>query len=75
MDFFDSIRGQLAQLLEVPAESISNDTVLADQPNWDSLTIVTLIAFLIEQGHGSPDPHLIDGVVTFGDLVRIAAPR
>jgi acyl carrier protein len=75
MEFVERIRGHLAHLLEMPADEINEDTVLADQQNWDSLTMVTLMAILIEEGHSSPDPRSIDRVVTFRDLVQIAAPN
>ena len=75
MEFVENIRGHLAHLLEMPADQISEDMVLSDHENWDSLTIVTLMAILIEKGHGSPDPILIERVVTFRDLVQIAGPH
>ncbi len=72
MESVEIIRGHLAQLLEMPVDAIGDDLVLADQQNWDSLTIVTLVAILIEQGHGAPEPGMLDGVVTFRDLAQIA---
>lgn len=75
MEFVELLRGHLAHLLEIPAEEIGEDTVLADHPNWDSLTIVSLVAILIDEKRGSPDPKLFEQVVTFSDLVRIVMPR
>jgi acyl carrier protein len=72
MKFAERIRGHLAHLLEMSEDAVSDDMVLADQQNWDSLTIVTLIAILIEEGHSRLNPGLMERVVTVRDLVQIA---
>ncbi len=74
MEFAEKIRAHLSELLEIPAHEIRDDTVLSDQSNWDSLTIVTLTAILIGDGHDSTNLKSIDNVRTFGDLVQMVAP-
>lgn len=75
MEFVELLRGHLAHLLEIPVDEIREDLVLAGHPNWDSLTIVSLMAILIDEKHGSPDPKLFEQVVTFSDLVQIVTPH
>lgn len=65
---FEDIRKELAIILEVPVDSINQDSNLLQFDNWDSLSKVTLIAVIIEKTGGSLNIDAFDEVSTVGEL-------
>lgn len=67
------LKQQIADELDVPPDSLTDDTVLRDLEYWDSVTALTVMV-LIEQATGSPvDPDKFSQIVTFGDLADLAS--
>lgn len=62
---------ELADLLAVPATELAPHAELAGFGNWDSLTKVTLIGFLVDQYSLHVDPERVDGLRTVDDLLQL----
>jgi acyl carrier protein len=72
MSDLDSIRTQLAGMLEVPVDDLQPDTELAQYANWDSLARMATIALLIELTGAPVGEHDLDRVRTLQDLYDLA---
>ena len=69
------LKQQIADELDVPADSLTDGTVLRDLEYWDSVAALTVMV-LIEQETGTPvDPDKFSEIVTFGDLAALAARK
>lgn len=70
-----ALKQQIADELDVPADSLTDGTILRDLEYWDSVTALTVMV-LIEQETGTPvDPDKFSEIVTFGDLAALAARK
>jgi acyl carrier protein len=63
----------LAEVLETP--TVTEDTVLAEAGNWDSLAVVCTIALLDEKAGVEVDGQALAACVTAGDVLRLAGAR
>lgn len=61
---------ELADLLDAKPSELTEQAELASFGNWDSLTKVTLIGFLLDQFEIALDPERIDALRTVGDLLQ-----
>jgi acyl carrier protein len=61
---------ELADLLDAKPSELNDQVELASFANWDSLTKVTLIGFLLDQFEVAIDPERIDALRTVGDLFQ-----
>jgi acyl carrier protein len=62
---------ELADLLAVHPDDINAQSELATFGNWDSLTKVTLIGFLVDQYGVHVDPERMDHLKTVSELLLI----
>lgn len=69
----DVIYSQLADLLEV--EMVDDDQFLNEFESWDSLTILSLIAFSMEEHNVMLSNDIIRSLQTIGDLVSYIKER
>ncbi len=66
---FEPILEELAGLLDTTREALTPEAELAVFANWDSLTKVSLIAFVHERYELPVDGSLLDRVQTVGQLL------
>lgn len=59
-------------MLEVDAGSLSEETILADLDTWDSLSVMTFIAFVSDLSGAKIGAREIRDCETVGDLLAIA---
>lgn len=64
----DDIRAELAALLETPINELTDNMPLRRFSNWDSLGMVSLIAFLVGQGQVNINVEKLEHLETVGDL-------
>jgi acyl carrier protein len=62
----------LEELVEVDLGTLTENTLLADFKQWDSLAVVGFIALVDENLGFTPSPSEIAASTTVGDLIRIA---
>lgn len=70
----EKIRAELAALLEVPVSELADDVPLLRFGNWDSLAMVSLIAFLVGAGQPSVNVEQLEKIETVGDIRGLLAP-
>jgi len=66
---------EIALLMEVDADALTEETRLKDMEGWNSLAVVGFIAMVDEHLGFTPSPKMIVESVTIGDLVKIVAAR
>lgn len=64
----------IEELLEADLGTLTENTLLADIKQWDSLAVVGFIALVDENLEFTPSPSEIADSTTIGDLLRIAGP-
>lgn len=67
----ETLRLELARLLEIPASDLRDDTVLRNVENWDSLAQVSLVAYVVSEGGQQVDVRAMASATTFADLARV----
>ena len=70
-DKSDVVIGVLAEVLEVPADTLTDDTALADQENWDSMAALETLTQLESRLGIRLDLRSYHTVRTVGDLVEL----
>ena len=65
---------QLADVLEANAP-LTADTKLAEVTTWDSLSQLSVIAFVMDALQEAPDPQRLADCQTVGDLVDLVQHR
>ncbi len=71
MTTIDDIRNAVAEVLEVEPGSLRPDTNLFEIPNFDSVTILSLIVALDDLGVEVPQQKASE-IRTFGDILQLA---
>ena len=61
----------LEDLIEADPGSLSEATILADIPGWDSMAIMGFIAFADEELGSNPNPAAIKTCRTVQDLMKL----
>jgi acyl carrier protein len=61
----------LEDLIEADPGSLTEGSVLAETPQWDSMAIMGFIAFADEEMGESPSPAAIRNCVTVADLIAL----
>jgi acyl carrier protein len=69
---FDEFLTRLSDILDMPAADLQPDTKLADLGNWDSMALVSFIAFVDEYLEKTLSPRAIAPCRTVADLARVA---
>ncbi|WDD91537.1 acyl carrier protein [Burkholderia sp. FERM BP-3421] len=70
----ETIRAELATLLEVPVGELTDDAPLHQFGNWDSLAMVALIAYLVSGGQPSVNVDRLEKLATVGEIRALLAP-
>ncbi len=71
MTNIDNIRNTVAEVLEVEPSILLPETNFYDLPNFDSVTILSLIVALDDIGVEVPQ-HKASEIRTFGDVLELA---
>jgi acyl carrier protein len=69
---FEEFLSQLSDILETPAADLRPDSKLADQAGWNSMALVSFIAFVDESLGKTLSPRVIGPCETIADLARVA---
>jgi hypothetical protein len=67
----NTLRIELARLLEVPLSELTDNVELCSFSSWDSLTQVTLVAFAVGVGKVEPDLGRLVEARTVKDLANV----
>ena len=70
----ESLLQELATLLDTNVAQLKPETDLDSFANWDSLTRVTLIGFLIDHHKLTIDIGEFEKIQTIGDLIKLTIP-
>ncbi|MFM0643889.1 hypothetical protein PQR14_06135 [Paraburkholderia bryophila] len=70
----EELRVELAALLEVPVSELTDDASLHQFVNWDSLSMVSLIAILAGGGLNSVNVSRLEKLDTVGDIRGLLTP-
>ena len=62
------IRAELAKLLDLPLSAITDELKISDTGGWDSITCVSLVAFLIGELDCRIEVPKLMTIQTVGDL-------
>jgi acyl carrier protein len=69
---FDEFLTHLSDILDIPATDLQPDRKLADLGNWDSMALVSFIAFVDEYLEKTLSPRAIAPCRTIADLAKVA---
>lgn len=67
----NTVRRLLERALDIPADSLESVELIADLPNWDSLTLVTFIAIVDEECGKTIRGTDVQDALTLDDLARL----
>jgi acyl carrier protein len=62
----------LEDLVEVDPGTLTEQMMLDEIPGWDSMAIMSFLAFADEELGGAPAPKAIKGCQTIGDLMALS---
>jgi acyl carrier protein len=68
MNDFELVRAELSEILATPIDDLGDSAILESFANWDSLSKVTLIGYLIDKFSAPIDVELLESVKTIGEL-------
>ena len=69
---FDEFRNHLSDVLDMPAEELTPEVKLADLEGWNSMALMSFIAFVDEYLEKTLSPRAIAPCRTVADLARVA---
>ncbi len=69
---FEAFLNHLSDVLDMPAADLTPDSKLADLEEWNSMALVSFIAFVDEYLEKTLSPRVIAPCKTIGDLARVA---
>jgi acyl carrier protein len=64
--------GKIEEVIEAESDSLREDTLLADVPEWNSLAIIGFISLMDEEFGKAPNPKDILACVSVADLLSLA---
>jgi acyl carrier protein len=68
---FEEFLNHLSDVLDMPAADLKPDVKLADLEGWNSMALVSFIAFVDEYRGKTLSPRAIAPCHTIGDLARV----
>jgi len=69
---FEEFLSHFSEILDVPAADLKPDSKLADRKEWNSMALVSFIAFVDEYLGKTLSPRVIGPCETIADLARVA---
>lgn len=61
----------LEEMMELDPGTLSVDDVLADYPEWDSITVLSFISYMDEQFHKTVSGQEIKQLTTVSDVLKV----
>ncbi len=71
----EELKNTLAEELEVEPETLTSETVLYDNDNWDSVTALTIMVILSDALGFPVSPNEIRNLKTFGDIEKLVSSK
>jgi len=75
MTMNERLRLLIAEMLDLPKDEVTSETVRADTQTWDSLNHLQLVTAIESEFGATLTMEEIAGITTAGDLDRIVATR
>jgi acyl carrier protein len=69
---FEEFLGHLSEVLDMPAADLKPDSKLADLEGWNSMALVSFIAFVDEYLERTLSPRVIGPCRTIADLAMVS---
>lgn len=71
----DELKAEVAQTLDVEADSITNETSQETEAKWDSMASMTILSILDQEVDSEIEPEEAEKLTSFGAIVAFAKAR
>ncbi len=71
----EALRESVAEELEVEPSELTNDTILEELEEWDSVIILTLLVLLSDEAGVQISPAEMDDLKTYGDIEALVQQK